>query len=185
MSSRTKRHTTEFALSNQTKSFVLTGIGEIMAPDTPEAWLSLVGLIATKMLNVMPTEQDHWWFLMEQFDRSMQFATNARAIVISSPISLHEIEYVGRRSENSYVGAPNPAVTFLQKVQCDLNNHYSSELSEVVIANTYVSYVRACFDVLNRLRIKYAVHFHNNCISSHSYRHADRWNEVIKSLGGD
>src|ERR1700754_1504452 len=102
----------------------LSDVGELDAPDNPDAWLELVGLIATKMLQVLPTEQDHWWFLMEQFDRSLIFCAAARDIMITSPVPLHEIEYEGRRSEDSYVVVPNPGVVFLQRVKRDLETQF-------------------------------------------------------------
>ena len=103
----------------------------------------------------------------------------------TSPILLRHIEYEGRRSEDSYIGAPNPGVVFLQRVGRELASNFNERLSNIVLANVYVSYVNACRQALDLIRMRYAVHFHNNCISTHSYGHADLWREVIEDLGGD
>ncbi len=36
--------------------------------------------------------------------------------------------------------------------------------------------------MIKNLRVKYAVHYHNNCISSGSFNNAEKWGEVIDSL---
>lgn len=167
------------------RRILLSDMGEIDAPDSPDAWVRLVGIVATRMLQFLPTEQDHWWFLVEQFDRSMTFGEPARGIMKTSPISLHAVEYEGKRSEESYVGAPNPGVVFLQRIKRDLEMQFNADLAEIVVANVYVSYITTCQQVLDQLRLKYAVHFHNNCVSSHSFSYADQWREVIQNLGGE
>lgn len=168
--------------SSRAKTVLLPDIGEIETPSNAEAWLGLVGTIATRVLTVLPTEQDHWWFLVEQFDRATSYCDVARTIMQTSPITLSEIEYDGRRSEDSYVGIPNPGVVFLQRAGNALATGFNTDLSQIVLANVYVSYVTACQVALNDIRLKYAVHFHNNCISTRSFGYADQWREVIKAL---
>lgn len=167
------------------EKIAISQVGEVSVPNTPEAWVELVGIIGTRMLSKLPTEEDFWWFVVEQFDRSIEFHAAAKRVMFQSPLHLHEIEYEGRRSEKSYVGHPNPGVVMLQAVRSSLEKRFNPDLAELVVANTYISFVTTCLEPINQIRMKYAVHFHNNCVSSHSYNYADKWRAVIKSLGGD
>jgi hypothetical protein len=170
---------------SKNNKLVLPQVGEVDLPETSDDFQSLGTHIANKLLKVLPTEQDNWWFLTEQFDRSQSFGDTARRAMDLTSIRLHEIEFEGNRSEQSYVGAPNAGVVLLQAVKKALGDQFSVGIAELVIATAYLQYVNACAQMLNGLRLKYAVHFHNNCVKSQSFNNAEKWHDVIRSLGNE
>lgn len=101
------------------------------------------------------------------------------------PLQMHPIEYEGRTTERSYVGSPNPGVVYLNSVRDVLQEKFGPDIADLTVSHAFILYVVHMRVQLDQIRLKYAVHFHNNCVQSKSYRHADDWNEVIVSLGGD
>lgn len=161
--------------------FVVGDVWHSRPPETmPEVEL-LVVKVAEQLVEHLPTEQDVYWFVVEEYDR-----INERGGVLPtlrSHFPLFEIEHDGRRSEASYVGKPNPGVVFLDlKVSPPLTGRYGVETSNQIRAGVYVKFREMASSEVDRLRLKYAVHYHKNCLKTHSLNSADQWAEVIASL---
>lgn len=167
------------------EKMLLPHVGYVEVPDTADKFRELAAVIASKLPAIIPTEQDNWWFIVEQFDRTSSFEESGRKAMMLSPLRLREIEYAGRRSEQSYVGAPNPGVAFFEEITNVLERRLNRSMAELVVANAYIVYVLSFKGVLDAIRMKYAVHFHNNCVANGSLSSADHWHEVITDLGGD
>lgn len=162
------------------------GIEVHRLPKNDKEIIDLSAMLAQKLAEVLPTEQDVWWFVVEQYDRALTYNQRVKHLLAHLPVHLYEIEHEGRRSENSYVGKSNPGIVFLDcKVRPFFEKHFDKDMAELIQDMIFVNYCNAIKDALAAIRLKYAVHFHNNCISSHSYSYADQWNEVIQSLAGD
>jgi hypothetical protein len=60
-----------------------------------------------------------------------------------------------------------------------LEAYFGKSTAEVIRTAIFGTFCDGCRDIIKELRLKYAVHYHNNCVSSSSFRFADKWNEVI------
>jgi len=168
------------------KDTVIIGGIETKLPETDEQTMSLVSQLARQLEMKLPTEQDVYWFVIEFFDRTSAFNNSAKVMLNNLPFQLYEMEYEGRRSENSYVGKKNAGVTYLLE---DIGpsfkkaaSHLGAGSEQIIITLVYVIFCTAHAEIIKNLRLKYAVHYHNNCISSGSFNNADKWGEVIESL---
>lgn len=89
----------------------------------------------------------------------------------------------GRRT---YILAKNAGISYLlEDVAPSFQkavSHLGAGPEQVIIALVYVIFCTAHADMIKNLRVKYAVHYHNNCISSRSFNSAEKWVEVIESL---
>lgn len=130
----------------------------------------------------LPTEQDTWWFLAEQYDRTVDLGGFHLQLLDTSSLKMHEIEYEGRRSENSYVGRRNPGVMFLEQARRGLAAKLPDSLVDTVITQAFILFAEQNMPSLDALRIKYATHFHNNCIRDHAFNNAERWQDVIDDI---
>lgn len=165
--------------------FVIGGITTKL-PETDEQTMNLVSQLARKLEMKVPTEQDIYWFVIEFFDRAAAFNISAKGILDNLPFYLFKMEYEGRRSEKSYVGKKNSGVSYLlEDVAPSFQkavSHLGAGSEQVIITLVYVVFCTAHAEMIKNLRIKYAVHYHNNCISSGSFNSAEKWGEVIESL---
>lgn len=151
------------------------------APKSEEEILALAMRIAQSLTDRLPTEQDVYWFVVEQYDRLISHG--GKVVEILSTIPLYEVEHHGNRSETSYVGKPNPGVVFLdQKVTPPLEREYGEEVAQRIRATIYALFCDGFRAEVTRLRIKYAVHYANNCSSAGHFNKADEWDSVISTL---
>jgi hypothetical protein len=166
-------------------NFVIGGVTTKL-PETDEQTMNLVSQLIRKLELKLPTEQDIYWFVIEFFDRATAFNPSAKGILDNFPFHLYEMEYEGRRSENSYVGKKNAGVSYLlEDVAPSFKkavSHLGTGPEQVIITLVFVFFCTAHAELIKNLRLKYAVHYHNNCISSGSFNNADKWGEVIESL---
>ncbi len=130
----------------------------------------------------LPTEQDVWWFLAEQYDRCVDAGDFHRQMLAISPLTMHEIEYEGRRSEDSYVGKPNPGISYFTRMRAVLAAKMDDNLADIAITQAYCFFVMQNMPTVNALRKKYAEHFHGNCIRDGAPRNAGRWQDVIDEI---
>lgn len=152
---------------------------------TTDALSDMVPMIAENLQRALPTEQDNWWFLAEQYDKIVALDSGVPRLLGMFPLNMFPVEYEGRKSEESYVGSPNPGVVYLDGVRKVIGAQFGDGIADLTVSHAFILCVIHMQDQLNQIRLKYAVHFHNNCVQSKSYRHADEWHEVIVSLGGD
>ncbi len=161
-------------------------VGDVHLPKPPENDSEIFSMafdVSKSLIVKLPTEQDIYWFVIEQYDKMLSYNSLVEQVTSNFPISLYEIEYEGRRSEKSYVGKPNQGIIYLEtKVMPALEAHFGLQTSELIMAVIFGSYCDNFKSQIEVLRLKYAVHYHNNCISSSSFNFADKWNEVISSL---
>jgi hypothetical protein len=162
-------------------SFVV-GDESLPAPPRSESEiLALSAKVAQSLTRRLPTEQDVYWFVIEQYDRLITCDGAVQEILSTTP--LFGIEHRGSRSETSYVGKPNPGVVFLdEKVAPSLEHAYGNEIAQRMRAAIYTLYCAGLGAELTKLRIKYAVHYANNCSSAGHFNKTDEWDEVISSL---
>jgi hypothetical protein len=168
------------------KTFVVGGIKLQRLPENDDELMDLSVKLAEKLSQVLRTEEDVWWFVAEEYDRAQTYDGRARRWFEGLPIHLEKVEYEGRRSQDSYVGKPNPGIVFLDReVSAFFEQHFEKAMAEVMRVAIFGTLLENLKANIQAIRLKFAVHFHNNCISSHSYNFADQWNEVIQELGGD
>lgn len=147
-----------------------------------EALMSFGNEISAQLPHHLPTEQDTWWFLAEQYDYLVDCGESVEDLLAMSSLSMHEIEHEGRKSEHSYVGKPNPGVAFLKNARRVLAAKFDGDLADMVIAQAFIMFAEQNMPALNALRIKYANHFHKNCIRDGALRNAGRWQDVIDDI---
>lgn len=141
-------------------------------------------MISSRLPEFLPTEQDTWWFLAEQYDRSIDCGNMHRRMLEISPLQMSEIEYEGRKSENSYVGKPNAGVAYLKKARHELAAEVGGELADIAITQAFIFFAMQNMPAINTVRVKYATHFHNNCIRDGAYNNAERWQDAIDEIEG-
>ncbi len=147
-----------------------------------DATAQLAAKLADQLAGILRTEEDVWWFLAEEFDYIVDCGEPAAGLLAMSSFKMHEIEYEGRKSENSYVGRPNPGVDLLKRARSVFASRFDEDIADMTIAYAFIMFTENNQAMLTPLRIKYATHFHNNCVSQGSYRNADRWGEVLDAL---
>lgn len=151
------------------------------APKSEDALIALAMKVAQSLTKRLPTEQDVYWFVVEQYDRLISQGGKIGEILTAVP--LFEIEHRGSRSETSYVGKPNPGIVFLdQRVTPPLEREYGKEVAQRVRAMIYALFCDGFRAEVTRLRIKYAAHYANNCSSAGHFNKADEWDNVISTL---
>lgn len=149
-----------------------------------DATAQFAALLADQLAGLLRTEEDAWWFLAEEFDYLVGCGEPIAGLLAMSGVTMHEIEYKGSKSETSYVGKPNPGVALLKNARSVFASKFGEDIADMTIAYAFIMFIHSNQAMLTSLRIKYATHFHNNCISQSSFRNADRWVEVLDSLQG-
>lgn len=148
-----------------------------------DALASFAGEIGTKLPQFLPTEQDVWWFLAEQYDYFMQCDAGIQGLLQRGSIQMHEIEYAGSKSENSYIGKPNDGVAFLRSVREILAKKFGEDLADLTICEGFMRFTEVNVGPLNQIRLKYAKHFQNNCVGAGAQLNPIRWQLVIDEIG--
>ncbi|HIV79097.1 MAG TPA: hypothetical protein H9899_16385, partial [Candidatus Sphingomonas excrementigallinarum] len=146
------------------------------------ALLEIAVEMSGDIARTLPTEQDAWWFLAEQYDRTVNLGGLHLQLLEASSLKMHVIEYEGRRSEDSYVGKRNPGAAFLEQARRNLTAKLPDSLVDVVITQAFILFAEQNMPAIDALRIKYATHFHNNCVRSGAYNNAERWQDVIDEI---
>ena len=173
-------------LGSKQNGFFVGDIQFSNPPTNDEEVTDLAVKVANELPKKIPSEQDIYWFVIEQYDKMQAYNGRAASMTSNFPISLLEIEYEGRRSEKSYVGKSNPGIVYLDtKVTPPLEAQFGKETAELIRVAIFGTFCSGSVKIIQKLRLKYAVHYHNNCISTGSFRFADEWNEVISSLDGE
>jgi hypothetical protein len=156
-------------------------VGDESLPGSPKTDDEVVAMcvnIAKSLTKRLPTEQDIYWFVVEQYDRLIE-TPDEKVREILSNFPLFHIEHRGSRSETSYVGKPNPGVVFLdEKVMPPLETTFGAEAAQRMRATIYVLFCDGFKAEVTRLRIKYAVHYANNA----SFSRAEEWDTAIAAL---
>lgn len=174
-----------FGGKKQQQYKAVTQVTEQVAANSGKIAGELLGLavhVAGDLARYLPTEQDTWWFLAEQYDRTVDLGGFHLKLLQMSSLKMHEIEYEGRRSEDSYVGKPNPGIAFLDQARRGLEAKLPKNFVDTVITQGFILFAEQNVPGLNALRIKYANHFHNNCIRDGAYNNAERWQDVIDDI---
>lgn len=164
------------------------GSSTVKGPITERAVVDLSKNVSLDLQKILHTREDYYWFVIEQYDLLLEKRTAIRSML--NELELFPIEHEGRRSEQSYVGKPNPGVVYISQISSAVRNWCSAtaptldpdELSLRVIAAIYGHFRQEHKEIIDMLRLEYANHYHNNCISSGSFRTAEQWNEVIEAV---
>ncbi|WP_122693913.1 hypothetical protein [Pseudomonas viridiflava] len=171
------------AVKEPAKKIMLCGVELDKMPETQEEQLRMMARAAIAIIPHLPTEQDVYWFVIEQYDRIISCGELVASIMATYPFKMYETEYLDRKSENSYVGHKNPGIVYvLNAILPDLVRHYGMVQAQTMLAFIFGTYLHGNKDPIKALRLKYAAHYHNNCISSGGFRTAEQWNEVISSV---
>lgn len=159
----------------------IAGLHLARPPQSVEDVIELTSAIMPNLINILPTEEDLYWFITEQYDRL--FGKDDTLDEMLKIIGLLEIEYEGQRSETSYIGKPNAGVVFLEE---QVRKPLSSELNEAATQYVLVAILTAVASSneskLDEIRRKHAVHYQNNCIKQKHYNMADKWDEVLNLI---
>lgn len=164
---------------------VVGGIRFERPPESDKELNYLFAEVANRLVKELKTTQDVYWFVIEQYDAFVSYGHEITS-QIEFPFALYEIEYKGRKSENSYVGTKNPGMLFLDAQYMNVMiQQYGQKHAEYGRGLMFALLCSKHEIEINRLRMEYAVHYHNNCVSTSSWNFAEKWKEVIVSLGGD
>lgn len=161
----------------------LCGVELERMPANADELNRMMARTAVSIIPHLPTEQDVYWFVIEQYDRIVSCGETVASIMATYPFHMYEIEFLNRKSEESYVGHKNPGVVYvLNVILPDLVRHYGVVPAQTMLAFIFGTYLHGNAQLVQELRLKYAVHYHNNCISAGSFHAADKWGEVITAL---
>lgn len=151
------------------------------APQNSQELEGLTEIVARDLAQSLPTEQDVYWFVVEEYDRILE---RGEALpVLYEHFPLHPIEHQGRRSEESYVGHPNPGVVFLDElVSPALSAIYDAKTAVLIRAGIYTRFREVLKSDIDRLRMKYAQHYKQNCLKEGAANNAVRWQAVMDSV---
>lgn len=151
------------------------------APQNSQELEGLTELVAHDLAQSLPTEQDVYWFVVEEYDRILD---RGEALpVLYEHFPLHPIEHQGRRSEDSYVGHANPGVVFLDElVSPALTATYDAKTAVLIRAGIYTRFREVLRSEIDRLRVKYAQHYQQNCLKEGAANNAARWQAVMDSV---
>jgi hypothetical protein len=165
--------------------FVAGGVQLARPPATEDEAATLIAGVANRLAQKLSNEQDIYWFVIEQYDKMLAYGQEITSRV-DFPFTMFDIEYEGRRSETSYVGKPNPGIVFLDaEFMPPVERHFGALQAKHWRTIIFTVFCTRFETQINQLRLKYAVHYHNNCVKTNSFRFADAWNEVIEDLGGE
>lgn len=164
------------------------GSGVMREPVTERTSLELSAIILSDLQQVLQTNEDYYWFVLELHDRLISKKDFVRTIIDEQP--LLPFEYEGRRSINSYVGKPNPGIQYIDSIYPSIRNwcqktvpmNHPDEISTRLIAAAYTRFRIVNESAINQIRLEHAIHFHNNCIMAGHLGSADKWGEVIDTL---
>ncbi|NEI66513.1 hypothetical protein [Rhizobium leguminosarum] len=164
------------------------GSGFVQGPVTERAVQDVSTIILTDLQQVLRTREDYYWFMIEFHDLLLSEKVAIRSLLDELP--LFAIEYEGMRSVDSYVGKPNPGVVYMAGIRPAILDWCrktiptldADQMATRVLGVAYGSFRMRGKQALDAMRLEYAVHYHNNCVSNGSFQSADRWNEVIDAL---
>lgn len=150
---------------------------KLVAPKSNSSFAEFLNGVMAAVGKRATTEQDFYWFLIEVYDYLSELSNTSELL---SGLRLHEIEYSGRKSEESYPQKRNEAARYFKEdVMGILRRSYSVSDANALLALTFVLIIEKNSEAMSMLRVKYAVHYHNNCLQSGNYGYADKWAEVI------
>lgn len=175
----------EFFSNNETFKI---GSGSIKGPVTERAANEVSVIILADLQSILKTNEDYYWFLIEYHD----FLTSKKSAIrtMLDGFSLFSIEYEDMRSVDSYVGKENPGILCMKSIHSDISEWClkraptldANELSTRILSLAYTHFRTIHKQSLDKIRLDYAVHYHNNCISTGNYHSADKWNAVIAAV---
>ena len=127
------------AVKEPAKKIMLCGVELDKMPETQEEQLRMMARAAIAIIPHLPTEQDVYWFVIEQYDRIISCGELVASIMATYPFKMYEIEYLDRKSENSYVGHKNPGIVYvLNAILPDLVRHYGMVQAQTMLAFIFV-----------------------------------------------
>jgi hypothetical protein len=160
----------------------IAGLQFHRVPQSVPDVIELAQRVLPELMKRLPTEQDLYWFVIEQYDRLR--GRDHTLDEMLDEVALDELEYEGMRSETSYVGKPNPGVVFLEEqVRKPLRVEMDEEATTYVLVAIYTALCSTNEAAVNALRRKYATHYHNNCVQNGHYNTADKWVAVLDQIG--
>lgn len=175
----------DFPTEDNQNGFVVGGILFPKPPQSESDFVKMLTEIGMRLVAKLPTKQDQYWFVIEEYGNLSSYGPEVMDR-LNFPFALYEIEYEGRKSENSYVGAPNPGILYLdEEYMPAIIKQYGQKNAELWRGLLFATFCTSFKAEIEKLRMDYAVHYHNNCISNGSLGYADKWNSVILSLGGE
>lgn len=127
-----------------------------------------------------PTELDLYRYLVEEAEWLSENENDDISLNFSE---IREVEYEGERAKASKYPRNREALTWLHsRVMPDLRLHFGQALAERIRGAVLFDLCLEHHESILAVRLKYAVHYHNNCLKSGSYGYADRWAEVIDEI---
>ncbi|UWU28856.1 hypothetical protein N2600_02470 [Rhizobium sp. WSM1274] len=150
-------------------------------PQSVEDVIQLTAQVMPALLRHLSTEQDFYWFVIEQYDRLYGYHDTLDEML--ETIGLLEIEYEGQRSETSYIGKPNPGIVFVEdQIRKPLSRELDEGAMHFVLVGILTAVASSSAVKLLEIRRKHATHYHNNCIEKGHFNMADKWVEVLDAI---
>lgn len=161
--------------------FCIAGLTLSRPPQNDEEFKVMAVHLSKEIAGILDNEQDIYWFVIEEYDRLMAHPEITGDILSQFP--LFEMEYKGMRSEDSYVGKPNPGVEYLSlQAFPPLYLAFGYDGAIRSTAGIFIYFCQMYHIPINALRIKYATHYRNNTVSAGHFRVTDRWDEVLNKI---
>jgi hypothetical protein len=138
--------------------------------------------IAHQLPNVIHTEGDLWTFVVREYDR-LHSTEAAEDLVRFFPVQIHEIERAYGRTDPPL---PSPGISYVRdQVIPMLSKRFDGDLVQLAVAHAFSQYCLTHLTAIQRVRLQFAAHFRNDCISKGRLSLSDQWNEVVHRLGGN
>ncbi len=148
----------------------------LSAPKSDEDFANFFNMVVRGISQRAKTEQDFYWFMIEVYD----FLKNrAGTEEVLSGFHLYDLEYRGSKSEDSYPGERNAAAAYVREDVLDsLTRTYGDLDANLLLALTYILFIGQNSPLFANLRVKFASHYQNNCLTTGSFENAKKWAEI-------
>ncbi len=136
--------------------------------------------LSPEIVKRCPTELDLYRYLVEEAEWLSEDENDDISLDFSE---IREVEYEGERAKASKYHRNRDALTWLDnRVMPDLRLHFGQAMADRIRGAVLFDMCLEHLEAILAVRLKYAVHYHNNCLKSGSYGYADRWAEVIDEI---
>lgn len=147
----------------------------------PDALTEVSMTIARHLPNVIRTEGDLWTFVVLEFDR-LRANEDVNDFIRFLPVQIHDIECTWAKPNPPL---PNPGLAYIRDhVAAALSGRFDKDIVNLTAAHAFSQYCLEHIDEIQRIRLGFATHFRNQCISEGRTDLSKQWSDVVNSLGG-
>ncbi len=119
-------------------------------------------------------------YLVEEADRfagGNQFEQQVLALSGMMPL-----EYSGESKKVQEFAKCRPGVDFMNKFSAEIETLKGKAFAQNLRGQTYLFYLTRNHDLLKGIRLKWATHYHNNCVQNRHFSYSEKWEKVIDAI---